>query len=54
MAPRAYWKSYPKLSPVFCPISVFPATSEREKINSTKRWAIYGADRCISGRDYIE
>src|SRR5450631_1341946 len=31
MAPRAYWKGYLKLSLVSCPISVFPATSEREK-----------------------
>jgi DNA end-binding protein Ku len=33
MAPRAYWKGYLKLSLVTCPISVFPATSEREKIS---------------------
>jgi DNA end-binding protein Ku len=33
MAPRAYWKGYLKLSLVSCPISVFPATSEREKIS---------------------
>src|ERR1700757_1824133 len=32
MAPRAYWKGYLKLSLVSCPISLFPATSEREKI----------------------
>jgi DNA end-binding protein Ku len=32
MAPRAYWKGYLKLSLVSCPIAVFPATSEREKI----------------------
>ena len=29
---RAYWKGYLKLSLVSCPISLFPATSEREKI----------------------
>jgi DNA end-binding protein Ku len=33
VAPRAYWKGYLKLSLVSCPIAVFPATSEREKIN---------------------
>lgn len=32
MAPRAYWKGYLRLSLVSCPISIFPATSEREKI----------------------
>jgi len=33
MAPRAYWKGYLKLSLVSCPIVLFPATSEREKIS---------------------
>jgi DNA end-binding protein Ku len=33
MAPRAYWKGYLKLSLVSCPIAIFPATSEREKIS---------------------
>ena len=33
MAPRAYWKGYLKLSLVSCPISLFPATSNREKIS---------------------
>jgi DNA end-binding protein Ku len=33
VAPRAYWKGYLKLSLVSCPIALFPATSEREKIN---------------------
>jgi DNA end-binding protein Ku len=32
MAPRAYWKGYLKLSLVSCPIAIYPATSEREKI----------------------
>ena len=32
MAPRVYWKGYLRLSLVFCPIQLFPATSEREKI----------------------
>jgi DNA end-binding protein Ku len=32
MAPRAYWKGYLKLSLVSCPVALFPATSEREKI----------------------
>jgi len=30
---RAYWKGYLKLSLVSCPIALFPATSEREKIS---------------------
>jgi DNA end-binding protein Ku len=33
VAPRAYWKGYLKLSLVSCPILLFPATSEREKIS---------------------
>src|ERR1700746_1667587 len=33
MAPRAYWKGYLKLSLVSCPIALFPATSERERIS---------------------
>ena len=33
MAPRAYWKGYLKLSLVSCPIALFPATSEREKVS---------------------
>jgi DNA end-binding protein Ku len=32
VAPRAYWKGYLKLSLVSCPVALFPATSEREKI----------------------
>jgi DNA end-binding protein Ku len=32
MAPRAYWKGYLKLSLVSCPVSLYPATSEREAI----------------------
>jgi DNA end-binding protein Ku len=33
VVPRAYWKGYLKLSLVSCPIALFPATSEREKIS---------------------
>ena len=33
MAVRAYWKGYLRLSLVSCPIQLFPATSESEKIN---------------------
>jgi DNA end-binding protein Ku len=33
MAPRAYWKSHLKLSLVSCPILLYPATSEREKVH---------------------
>ena len=32
MAPRAYWKGYLKLSLVSCPIALYPATSDQEKI----------------------
>src|SRR2546421_7677184 len=32
MAPRANWKGYLKLSLVSCPIALYPATTEREKI----------------------
>ena len=32
MAPRAYWKGYLRLSLLSCPIQLFPATSEREKV----------------------
>jgi DNA end-binding protein Ku len=33
VAPRAYWKGYLRLSLVSCPIAVYPATSEREKVS---------------------
>jgi DNA end-binding protein Ku len=33
VAPRAYWKGYLKLSLVSCPVALFPATSEREKVS---------------------
>jgi DNA end-binding protein Ku len=33
VAPRAYWKGYLRLSLVSCPIAIYPATSEREKIS---------------------
>jgi DNA end-binding protein Ku len=33
VAPRAYWKGYLRLSLVSCPIALYPATSEREKIS---------------------
>src|SRR5436190_12465332 len=32
MVPRANWKGYLKLSLVSCPVALYPATSEREKI----------------------
>jgi DNA end-binding protein Ku len=32
VAPRAYWKGYLRLSLVSCPIALYPATSERDKI----------------------
>ncbi len=32
MAPRSNWKGYLRLSLVSCPISMYPATSEREKV----------------------
>jgi DNA end-binding protein Ku len=33
VAARAYWKGYLRLSLVSCPIALFPATSEREKVS---------------------
>lgn len=33
MAARAYWKGYLRLSLVSCPIQLFPATSERDKVS---------------------
>jgi len=33
MAPRPYWQGYLRLSLVSCPIALYPATSEREKIS---------------------
>jgi DNA end-binding protein Ku len=33
VAPRAYWKGYLKLSLVSCPIALYPASTEREKIS---------------------
>jgi DNA end-binding protein Ku len=32
MAPRPFWKGFLRLSLVSCPIQLFPATSEREKV----------------------
>src|ERR1700674_734839 len=32
MAPRAYWKGYLRLSLVQCPIALYPAATERDKI----------------------
>jgi DNA end-binding protein Ku len=33
MPPRAYWKGYLKLSLVTCPVALFPAASNKEKIS---------------------
>jgi DNA end-binding protein Ku len=33
MAPRAYWKGFLRLSLVSCPILLYPATTQREKIS---------------------
>jgi len=32
MAPRAYWKGYLRLSLVQCPVALYPATTESEKV----------------------
>lgn len=32
MAPRPYWKGYLRLSLVSCPVALYPATTEREKV----------------------
>jgi DNA end-binding protein Ku len=33
MTPRANWKGFLKLSLVTCPVALFPATSETEKVS---------------------
>ena len=33
MAPRANWKGFLRLSIVTCPVALFPATSDSEKIS---------------------
>jgi DNA end-binding protein Ku len=33
MAPRANWRGFMRLSPVTCPVALYPATSESEKIS---------------------
>src|SRR6266699_1388837 len=33
MAPRANWKGFLRLSLVICPVALYPATSESEKIS---------------------
>ncbi|MCS3931948.1 Ku protein [Bradyrhizobium elkanii] len=33
MAPRSNWKGFLRLSLVTCPVALYPATSESEKIN---------------------
>src|SRR5438067_850349 len=33
MAPRAYWKGFLRLSLVTCPIALYPATSDADKIS---------------------
>jgi non-homologous end joining protein Ku len=32
VAPRANWKGFPRLSLVTCPVALYPATSESEKV----------------------
>jgi DNA end-binding protein Ku len=33
MAPRANWKGFLRLSLVTCPVALFPATSESDKVS---------------------
>ena len=33
MAPRANWKGFLRLSLVICPVALYPATSEYEKVS---------------------
>ena len=33
MAPRANWKGYLRLSLVTCPVALYPATSDSEKVS---------------------
>ena len=40
MAPRANWKGFLRLSLVTCPVALYPATSESEKISFNQlNWA---------------
>jgi DNA end-binding protein Ku len=34
MAPRANWKGFLRLSLMTCPVALYPATSESEKISN--------------------
>jgi len=36
MAPRANWKGFLRLSLVTCPVALYPATSDSEKISLIK------------------
>src|SRR6201991_3776805 len=37
MAPRANWKGFLRLSLVTCPVALYPATSESEKISFNRQ-----------------
>ena len=57
MAPRANWKGFLRLSLVTCPIALFPATSESEKISfnqinkKTGHRIRYLEGRCRTGEE---
>jgi DNA end-binding protein Ku len=46
MAPRANWKGFLRLSLVTCPVALYPATSDSEKIsfNQINRWSLEVVD----------
>lgn len=37
MAPRANWKSFLRLSLVSCPVALYPATSDADKVSFNQR-----------------
>jgi non-homologous end joining protein Ku len=43
MAPRANWRGFLRLSLVTCPIALFPATSESEKVSFNQNRMIHPA-----------
>jgi len=53
MAPRANWKGFLRLSLVTCPVALYPATSDSEKVsfNQINRKTVTGMRRPPRGRE---
>ncbi|BBZ91842.1 hypothetical protein BRDID11004_70280 [Bradyrhizobium diazoefficiens] len=51
--PRANWKGFLRLSLVTCPVALYPATSESEKISAARRtgwkWSVDHDERATPG-----